>query len=215
MQFAAAVQTMRQLLVAATVAVSASFATAAVIAAAARFSGAARGSRIAAGGSRCIAAWRRSSRCGSGSGSGSGSARRRRSGRLRGIVVVVVAILVRRWRKSTRRCLGEGHCGWQAVGHGDDNRQSCRLHDPRLQSFEGLGGTTCETITRRAFGRADLAGWHGERAAFAFGSNATISYRPPASPEFIPKTANHANCAPGVPQKPETLPVVPNGLLAE
>jgi hypothetical protein len=49
--------------------------------------------------------------------------------------------------------LSEGRCGWQAVGHGDYDRQSSRLHDPKLQSFEGLGGAACEILTHRAFGR--------------------------------------------------------------
>jgi hypothetical protein len=87
LQFAAAVQAVRQLFMAAAVAISASFATAAVIAATARVSRATGGSRIAAGGGRRVAAWRRS-RC------GSRSTRRRRRGWLCGIVVVVVAISI-------------------------------------------------------------------------------------------------------------------------
>ncbi len=75
-----------------------------------------------------------------GSSRGSRSGWRCRCCLLRGIVVVIIAVLVRRGRERVRRCFGKGHSGRESAGHGDHNRQSCAIHVLDSNPLKNAGG---------------------------------------------------------------------------
>ena len=56
--------------------------------------------------------------------------------RLRCIVVIVIAVLVGRRAYRSRRRVAKGNRDAKATGHGDEYRQSCAIHGPKLQSVE-------------------------------------------------------------------------------